>query len=214
MRVKLTFYSHMLPLPVTSLLKVPRQRRAIEMVHVLLDAAIIVLEADGMVGFTTNRVADKAGVSVGSLYQYFANKEALLNGIVERGVLSAEDQVRSLMNSPLPHDQLIRVLLHGVIASLQPYASLIGHLLGASPMLSRGGIMPLLEPRLLDATRDYLLLRSDTLRVVGGPAALYVAVSSAAFVLLKWLAEQPRHVPQDALVEAVAAQILVHVHAG
>ena len=44
----------MLPLPVTSLLKVPRQRRAIEMVHVLLDAAIIVLEADGMVGFTTH----------------------------------------------------------------------------------------------------------------------------------------------------------------
>ena len=200
------------PLPVTSMLKIPRQARAVRMVHALLDAAIRVLEREGMEAFNTNRVARVAGVSVGSLYQYFANKEALVAGVVERGVLSAEDQVRSLLTeSGLAHDDLVRVLLHGVIGSLMPYSRLIGELLASAPMLSRGGIFPILEPRLMDATRDYLLSKGSELEVVGGPAALYVAVSCAAFAVLKWLAEQPRHVSQEALVEATTRQLLAHV---
>jgi hypothetical protein len=78
-------------------------------------------------------------------------------------------------------------------------------------MLSRGGIMRILEPRLLDATRDYLLVSSERVRLVGGPASLYVMVSSTAFTVLKWLAEQPRHVPEDALVEALTRQMTAHL---
>jgi len=181
------------------------------MVHALLDASIRVLEREGMGAFNTNRVAQVAGVSVGSLYQYFANKEALVAGVVERGVLAAEDQVRSLMGSELPHDELLEALLHGVVNELLPFRRLIAELLASGPMLSRMGIFPILEPRLMDACRDYLLSRSGTVRVIGGPAALYVAVSCAIFAVLKWLAEQPRHVPQDALVGAVKRQLLAHV---
>jgi AcrR family transcriptional regulator len=198
-------------LPVTSLLKMPRQKRAVEMVHALLDAAVLVLSKEGMIGFSTNRVADVAGASVGSLYQYFANKEALISGIVERGVLLAEDQIRDVMVIDVAPEALVRLMLHGVIASLAPHAVLIRELLGSAPMLSRGGIMGILEPRLLDATRDYLLASSDRLRPIGGPAALYVMVSGSAFTVLKWIAEQPRHVPEQALVDALARQMLVHL---
>ncbi|MCP4808863.1 MAG: TetR/AcrR family transcriptional regulator [Proteobacteria bacterium] len=201
----------MSPLPITSLLKVPRQKRAVEMVHALLDAGIVVLEREGMQGFSTNRVAQVAGASVGSLYQYFANKEALISGIVERGVLAAEDQVRDVMLVDAGPEVLVRVLLRGVIATLTPFQVLLGELLSTAPMLSRGGIMGILEPRLMDATRDYLLAVSDRYRVVGGPAALYAMVSGSTFTLLKWLAERPRHVPEDAIVEALATQMLVHL---
>lgn len=46
--------------------------------QLLLEAAARVLEEDGAAGFNTNRVAERAGVSVGSLYQYYPNKAALL----------------------------------------------------------------------------------------------------------------------------------------
>ncbi len=183
------------------------------MVHALLDASIVVLEREGMLGFSTNRVAQVAGASVGSLYQYFANKEALISGIVERGVLAAEDQIRDLMNVPMEPSDLVRLLLHSLVETLAPFASLIGELLASAPMLSRGGIMSILEPRLLDATRDYLLASSDRIRATGGPATLYVIVSSTAFTVLKWLAEQPRHVPEEALVDGLVRQILCHVEA-
>src|SRR5262249_27661006 len=65
-------------LPAISPRKKPRQARSTQLVDDILEAALRVLERDGARRFTTVRVAEEAGVSVGSLYQYFPNKEALL----------------------------------------------------------------------------------------------------------------------------------------
>src|ERR1700730_11468256 len=58
--------------------KQPQQARSSELVAAILEAAAQVLASEGAQRFTTTRVAEKAGVSVGSLYQYFPNKAALL----------------------------------------------------------------------------------------------------------------------------------------
>jgi AcrR family transcriptional regulator len=58
--------------------KEPRQARSERLVAIILEAAIRVLARDGAQRFTTARVAETAGVSVGSLYQYFPNKESIL----------------------------------------------------------------------------------------------------------------------------------------
>jgi AcrR family transcriptional regulator len=58
--------------------KQPRQARSTRLVDDVLQAAIQVLEKEGAQRFTMARVAEKAGVSVGSLYQYFPNKAAVL----------------------------------------------------------------------------------------------------------------------------------------
>jgi AcrR family transcriptional regulator len=58
--------------------KQPKQARSAQLVSDILVAAAQVLARDGAHRFTTARVAEKAGVSVGSLYQYFPNKEAIL----------------------------------------------------------------------------------------------------------------------------------------
>lgn len=58
--------------------KQPQQVRSNELVAAILDAAVQVLAKEGAQRFTTARVAERAGVSVGSLYQYFPNKAAIL----------------------------------------------------------------------------------------------------------------------------------------
>jgi AcrR family transcriptional regulator len=58
--------------------KTPRQARSTELVSAILQAALQVLAKEGAQRFTTTRVAERAGVSVGSIYQYFPNKAALL----------------------------------------------------------------------------------------------------------------------------------------
>ena len=68
----------------TTLHKLPRQKRAEDTVAVIVEAAASILERDGFEGFNTNAVAEKAGVSIGSLYQYFPSKNALLSAVIER----------------------------------------------------------------------------------------------------------------------------------
>jgi AcrR family transcriptional regulator len=58
--------------------KRPLHRRSAQLVEDILEAAIRVLSRGGAQRFTTARVAEAAGVSVGSLYQYFPNKESIL----------------------------------------------------------------------------------------------------------------------------------------
>jgi AcrR family transcriptional regulator len=57
---------------------VPVQARSTQLVADILEAAVRVLEREGAARFTTIRVAEMAGVSVGSLYQYFPNKQSIL----------------------------------------------------------------------------------------------------------------------------------------
>lgn len=64
--------------------RIPRQTRAEETVTAILEASAQVLEAGGPAAFTTNAVAERAGVSIGTLYQYFADKQALLRALAER----------------------------------------------------------------------------------------------------------------------------------
>ena len=64
--------------PVIAPRKLPVQARSAQLVADILQAAVRVLEREGAQRFTTIRVAEAAGVSVGSLYQYFPNKQAIL----------------------------------------------------------------------------------------------------------------------------------------
>jgi AcrR family transcriptional regulator len=62
--------------------KAPGQARSKETVNVILEASARILESQGLRGFNTNAIAAKAGVSVGSLYQYFPNKDAILLALI------------------------------------------------------------------------------------------------------------------------------------
>ena len=62
--------------------KIPKQARSVVMVETILEAAARILEDDGIAQFNTNRIAQRAGISVGSLYQYFPSKDAIIAELI------------------------------------------------------------------------------------------------------------------------------------
>ena len=101
-----------------SLRKQPKQARSNELIAAVLEAAVQVLEKEGASRFTTARVAEKAGVSVGSLYQYFPNKAAILFRLQsDEWRQTAELWARILADTDRPALERLRALVHAFIRS-------------------------------------------------------------------------------------------------
>jgi len=79
--------------------KKPQQRRSRVTIDTIFEATIQVLLANGLDRITTIQIADRAGVSVGSLYQYFPNKRALLAAVVKRHISEVVDATIAACNS-------------------------------------------------------------------------------------------------------------------
>jgi AcrR family transcriptional regulator len=69
--------------------KLPQQERSRALVAAVRDACLRILDEEGAPALTTNRIAQVAGVGIGSIYQYFPNKEAIVAGVYEE-VIEAE----------------------------------------------------------------------------------------------------------------------------
>src|SRR6266446_11005229 len=97
--------------------RIPQQARAGETVSLILEATAQILEAGGLAAFTTNAVAGRAGVSIGTLYQYFANKNALIHALAERELQAALGRVRAALLGeidPTPEGR-VRAMIRAMI---------------------------------------------------------------------------------------------------
>lgn len=77
--------------------RTPRQPRSEATVEAILEAAFQLLEAGGVEALTTNHIADRAGVSVGTLYQYFKGKQAILAALAQRRAAAARDRIAEIV---------------------------------------------------------------------------------------------------------------------
>jgi AcrR family transcriptional regulator len=98
--------------------KQPQQARSAELVAAILDAAVQVLTKEGAQRFTTARVAERAGVSVGSLYQYFPNKAAILFRLQSDEWRQTTTLLRDILeDAKRPPLDRLRTLVHAFVRS-------------------------------------------------------------------------------------------------
>lgn len=115
--------------------KQPKQARSNELVAIILQAAVQVLQKEGAPRFTTARVAEKAGVSVGSLYQYFPNKAAILFRLQsDEWRQTSELWSRILADTGRPPLERLRALVHAFIHSECEEANVRVALSDAAPL--------------------------------------------------------------------------------
>ena len=95
----------------------PKQRRSRETVDAVLDAVAKVLKRDGSGKLTTNHIARVAGVSIGSIYQYFPNKAALFTALFNRHIEESSHLVESTLvaRAASPLDEVMRALVEAMI---------------------------------------------------------------------------------------------------
>ncbi|MHB8798151.1 MAG: TetR/AcrR family transcriptional regulator [Thermoanaerobaculia bacterium] len=99
--------------------KRPAQARARETVEAILEAAVDLFSSKGYARTSTNHLAARAGVSVGSLYQYFPNKDAILTALLARHLEAVHDAVDAAL--PVLADPAVplREGIRGLLAALR-----------------------------------------------------------------------------------------------
>lgn len=99
--------------------KKPSQPRSTETVAAILEAAAQVLEAGGPKAFNTNAVAERAGVSIGSFYQYFPNKAALTLALIRRETEAFRADAQGALDEPTGAAAMDRLIEAAVRQQLQ-----------------------------------------------------------------------------------------------
>lgn len=114
----------------------PKQARSREMVERILDGAVRVLLEHGIHDASTNRIAREAGVSPGSLYQYFADKHEIVDAIAVRTVDEASRSMEPVLRKSalLPPDQAIPLVLGAALDALQIQSELLRALTDYRPV--------------------------------------------------------------------------------
>jgi AcrR family transcriptional regulator len=99
--------------------RTPRQARAVDTVEAIFEATARILQNEGRAGLNTNRVAALAGVSIGTLYSYFPDKEAILLAMARRETVAVRDAVAKALTEDLEQSEespvrlAIRALIKG-----------------------------------------------------------------------------------------------------
>ncbi|HTL36051.1 MAG TPA: TetR/AcrR family transcriptional regulator [Kofleriaceae bacterium] len=110
--------------------KQPHQERARVTMEAIIIAATRVIERDGLDRLTTTRIAEIAGVSIGSLYQYFDSREAILGAIIDRQLDAMLVSFRQLVDAlvALPLEAMVRGVLFGLLEASREHEKLHGPL--------------------------------------------------------------------------------------
>ncbi len=112
----------MISQPVVKMRKMPRQARAEATIEAIVEAAAQILQRDGEEALTTARIAERAGVSIGSLYQYFPNRESVLLALIrrERDQIGAEVARTISEIDPRTGEEVVRGVIATLLAAFRP----------------------------------------------------------------------------------------------
>jgi AcrR family transcriptional regulator len=155
----------------------PVQRRAQATVDAMLDAAVKILQRGGLSTITTNRIAETAGVSIGSVYQYFPNKHALFVALHQRHLAQVDGIVRRhlMLSENDSLDHLIGSMIDGMIEAHSVDPELSGLLQTEVPHRADGSAD--FATRLHEDFRSHLSLHDRTpgIRIPPSTRVFFVA---------------------------------------
>jgi len=142
--------------------RVPKQARARVTVEAVLDAVVRILKRSGLRGVTTNRIAEVAGVSIGSVYQYFPDKTAIFAALHDRHVREMSRRIDATLvdHAGDSLEDLVRALVTAMVDAHASDPEL--HALLTSEIPNRGGARAF-EQRLRAALELALASRSPSM---------------------------------------------------
>lgn len=195
--------------------KFPRQARAKATVDAIIEATIQVLLEHGYDRFTTTRAAERAGVSVGTLYQYFPNKAALASAVIDRccdDFLTALDDIVAARPQQTLHDCL-RALVDRLLISHHLAPDLHRIVIELAPRIGVAQKTELVSRKAAEAIEAMLRRHADELPPDTDIAAAATVIQTALEALAhRSVLAHPAHLPDDTLAREAMRLITTYLN--
>ena len=188
----------------------PQQERSKQTVNTIIEAGLISVSRHGVEGTTTRKIADFAGISVGSLYEYFADKDEIFTAMHQHVINEiANDLIKPLTPKlvTLPPKEAVLELLFGFRDLLKrndnQYLHYVNHIgLHAPPELHKP-----VNQALADLAIQYLMHHPELSQMSNIPVGSYIMIHGGASTVLKHLTDPSPPFDFEALCEGLATMI-------
>ena len=178
------------------------------MVATLIEATARCIAQRGLDNTSTPMIAERAGVSVGSLYQYFNSKEALIEAMVAQ---LANDIGVGLARLPIPPEASLRYLVSVAIrfgfATLHSQDGLYLELVRNWHRLPTQKVADVLQQHFLELARLYFLKHYREYPIEDLQVRLFIITNSTLFTLVRQVSQQSAWVTEDAVAEGLIDMI-------
>ena len=192
--------------PLTVPRKAATQERSKATVDALLSATARVLVKEGYDRASTNKVAEAAGVSIGSLYQYFPSKEALVAAVGERHVDGMLEILRAsaVQAASMPLEEAARALVGVMIEAHRVDPKLHKVLVEQIPRVGNMEHVNRIDDEAVALVRSYLENRKDEIGVTNLDLAALLAVGAVEAMTHIAVLRRPELLSDPTFVEEVA----------
>jgi AcrR family transcriptional regulator len=195
--------------------KAPVQDRSRETVEVILTATARVLVDVGYDRASTNKVAEVAGVSVGSLYRYFPSKEALVAALIERHVMEmlAVTETKLVEMADAPMDVAAREIVRAILRAQSVNPKLHRILIQQVPRVGQLRNVDALQERFGVLVKAYLESRVKEVRPKNLDLAVFMLVRAVEAVAHAAVLERPEMLVDGELADELAEMVLRYLRA-
>jgi AcrR family transcriptional regulator len=179
-------------------------------VDAILEATIRVLEQEGADAATTSRVAEVAGVSVGTLYQYFANRDAILHALQDRELERASQLMSGLLGKSerVSEQAIARAVVEALLKSYRAAPALHRVLAVEGLRVTPHDRVLAFDARVVGTIRAFLSLPGMRVRRTNLDAAAFVIYQAVRAAMLAYLLEDPAGLDDASLVDELTDLIL------
>jgi AcrR family transcriptional regulator len=203
-----------MPRPPTprDLRRTPQQERSREMVERIIAAGQRVLLRDGYERTTTNRVADEADISPGSLYQYFPDKETILAAVIDRYAADLSTELTAVLADRLdePGPELVRAAFTGLLDVLSENIEYLRLVVEVLPRAQFGSWTTALEQRISDLVTAYLSINKSQTRVDEPATSAWILVRMVEHLTIQYVLEQPA-IPREKFIDEMVEMTLSYL---
>ena len=195
----------------------PQQPRAKMMLKTIVDAGFISLKKYGIEGTTTRHIAEIAGISPGTLYQYFADKDAVYQAMGERFT----DDITDWLQTEIPTlvqksiEALVEAILYGLRDRLHDHDGLYLEFARHLQRFHRAEHMARIERVLLTLAAQFVFRNPHLIRLnaSGVPAMLYIMIYGGTQTIISYLSAPSPYFSFEQLVTGLAKMVSSYVAA-